>query len=158
MMKPKLAVLILPFALAACGDDGGGEDLDVEGCEHLEEGPYEAVTATADTASAPEVADDHTSYTVTLPVATAGNAGFVRFAADEAGDFIFFLDADVDVELTDADGAVVTPEESATSSDACDTIRGKHTVELEVATYFLELSSPTIDEVNVVIEHGAHTH
>jgi hypothetical protein len=157
MRVAKLATLILPFALAACGGEEE-ENIDVEGCEHLEEGPYEAVTATADTASAPPIADDHTSYTVTLPAGAGGNTGFVSFAADEEGDFIFFLDADVDVEFTDAAAAVVPIEESASSSDACDTIQGKHTLELAVATYYLELTSQTIDEVNVVVEHGAHAH
>lgn len=144
---------ILP-ALLLCVACGGGEPTeenpDLEACEHLEEGPFEEVAAGASADdTAPAIADDHTSYTVTLP-------GFVQFAADEAGDFVFYLDADVDVALTDSSGGAVAAEESATSSEACGTIQGKHTYDLEVGTYFVELSGT--GTVNVVVEHGGHEH
>lgn len=146
--------LLLPLALAACGEDHDHADPDVEGCEHLEGGPFVAVTAEATLGdAAPSVADDHRAYTVTLP---AGDIGHVKFAVAEAGDYLFFLDQPVDVEFSA--GAVITPEQSTTSSPACATIRGRHLVPLGVGTTFLRLSSATIDAVNLVIEPSADDH
>src|SRR5687768_13799878 len=81
------------------GDDGGEESIDVEGCEHLQEGPEVPVTATVDQTDPPAVADDHMRYDVTLVAVTGGNGGFVEFAADEEGDFVFFFDANVAIHI-----------------------------------------------------------
>lgn len=153
-------VHVLPMmflAAAACGDEPTDEDPDVEGCEHLENGPYVAVTASnAPDASAPAVAADHQAYTITLPAGVIGNGGYVSFPVGEAGDYLFFLDQTVTAAFTTSAGAAIAPEESATSSPACATIRGRHLVPLEVGTAFLQLSSETVATVNLVIEPAAH--
>src|SRR5688572_14994746 len=76
MKKKLLAALLMSTALlaTACGDDEE-ENPDVEGCEHLQEGPATAVTATATSENAPAIRADHRRYDVTLVAGNGGNSG-----------------------------------------------------------------------------------
>lgn len=143
------------LGLTGCSDDHDhGDDVDAEACIHLDSGPFQdLVTSETRDSSAPGIADDHVAYTLELP---ASGTGYVFFGAGEAGDFAFFFDQAVDVELTDSAGAVVAPEETATSSPACGTIQLRNVWPLEVGTYYLEVSSTAVPEVNVVVEHLVH--
>ena len=156
-MKALILAFVLCLPLAACGDDPPAEEnVDVEGCEHLQEGPAVPVTATAEAGEAtPEVAGDHMRYDVTLLATADGHRGFIAFAADEATDFVFFLGADVPFAVIDSAGAPVTIESSETSSPVCTDIKGKHTVELGVGTYFLELGPTPETQVGVVVEEAS---
>ncbi|MBE7447590.1 MAG: hypothetical protein HS111_01480 [Kofleriaceae bacterium] len=157
---PVAALLAAALAVGAggCGDDHDDEDPDVEACEHLENGPFAAVTATADTTGAPAIAADHRAYTVTLPAGSGGNTGFVSFAAGEAGDYLFFLDQPATAAFSTAAGPL-TPVQSTTSSPACATIAGRHLIELAVGTTFLQLTSATGTTVNVAVEAATdHAH
>ena len=138
------------FLIAACGEDEPGAD--VEGCEHLQEGPYTTVTATAARdGTAPAVAASHMAYTTTLP---AGAVGYVSFAAAEAADYVVFLDQPVPFTVFDASGAMRAIEASETSSPACAEIRGKHTFELPVGTAYFGLGPSTGTPVNLVVEES----
>ena len=151
--------LLLSVGFAGCGSDDDDEpNIDVEGCEHLKEGPAVAVTAATSTTGAPAVSNDHKRYDVTLVDVTGGKGGSVSFAADEATDFIFFLNADVPVQFLDATGAAATPESSVNSSTVCTDIRKKHTVPLKVGTYALSFGPTTQSAVSVVIEEAGHVH
>jgi hypothetical protein len=149
--------MFLIATAAACGGEDE-PDVDAEGCEHLQEGPYAEVSASATrngTAPPPAVAADHRAYTVTLPLAAIG---YVSFAAAEATDYIVFLDLPAAFAVLDATGARVTLEASATSSPACAAIRGKHTFALPVGTAYFELG-PNMGMLNLVIEEAAgHEH
>jgi hypothetical protein len=140
-------------AAAACGGDEPG--VDTEGCEHLEEGPFEAVTASAARdAAAPSVAPDHKAYTTTLP---AGAVGYVAFPAAEATDYVVFLDKPVPFAVFNSTGGAVTLTASADSSPECATIRGRHTFALQVGTAFFGLGPNMGMPVNLVIEEaGGH--
>lgn len=151
---PLVCVLLVP-ALSACPGPQPHEDDEL--CEHLADGPAEAVTA-ATSGDGPLIADDHTRYDITLAAVTGGNGGTVRFAADEAGEFIIALDAAVPLVVTDGSGATVTAEDTATSSEACTEIRGRHVFDLEVGTYVLRFGPTAETKVGVVVEHGAHDH
>jgi hypothetical protein len=137
--------------------DGGGEDLDAEGCEHMTEGPFVDVTAGADAASAGTVKSDHHAYRVAL---TPGAAGFAQYAADAAGHYVFFLDANVPFEVQDDQGAVVALAESVTDFTACTEVKVKHTVALPtVGTYYLKLGpDATATQVTIVVEAEGHDH
>lgn len=135
--------------LAACGDDPV-EGPDTEGCEHLQDGPFQQLTAGATRdSSAPMIDDDHVAYRVTGP-------GFAFFAPAEAGDYHVFLGAAATLELTGPDGEVITPEETVTGSAACDEIAERLLVPLVVGTTFFELTSA--GEVPIVLEPAAHDH
>jgi hypothetical protein len=148
MTMKRLACLMI--VATACGGADGPDPIDEEACLHLQQGPFQDLTAGADRdSSAPDVSDDHVAYVI-------GGDGFVQVGVGEAGDYLFFYDADVAVEYTDSFGEVVTPEEVVAGSEACDEIARRDVVPLAVGTTFLELSGN--DEVTIVIEHGEHEH
>lgn len=129
--------------------------VDEEGCEHLQSGPSTEVTAVSE-GDGPLVADDHQRYDITLVPLTGGNGGSVRFAADEDGEFIVYLDEDVPLAVTDGSGNPVAAEESSSSSETCTEVRGRIVFDLTVGTYHLHFGPTQASEVGVVIEHGAH--
>jgi hypothetical protein len=147
------ALLVVP----GCGgdDDGEHEDPDVEGCEHLTEGPYQEVTVSAGRdAEAPWVAANHVSYTIGL---LAGAPGYVTYDSTVAGDAYLFLDQSVGVKVFTSDGTEVPLESSATSSEACTQVKGRHVVEVGVGVHYIELTAGGgVASVNLVIEATDH--
>ncbi len=157
MMKKLLSACLLSSALlAGCG--GETNEADVEGCEHLQEGPSAPVTATASTSSAPSVSNDHKRYDITLPAGSAGNGGSVSFASGKATDYVFFLNKGVTLKVTNASGQEVAFEESATASAQCTDIKGRHVAPLQVGTYTLTFGPTTETSVSLVIEETDHAH
>ena len=157
MMKKLLSACLLSSALlAGCG--GEKNEADIEGCEHLQEGPAASVTATAAASGAPAVSNDHKRYDISLPAGSGGNVGSVSFAAAEASDYVFFLGSNVTLKVTSASGETVTFEESATSSMECTAIKGRYVAPLQVGTYTLTLGPTSESSVSLVIEETAHEH
>lgn len=158
MNKKLLAALLMSTALlaTACGDDEE-ENVDVEGCEHLQEGPATAVTATL-TGTPPSVGNDHRRYDITLVDGTDGKTGSVSFAAAEATDYVIFTSADVPLSVRDSSGATVEIEESTKSSSQCTDIKGRHVVPMRVGTHTLTFGPTTASSVSIVIEEAANDH
>lgn len=158
MMKKLLSACLLSSALlVGCG--GENNEADVEGCEHLQEGPSAAVTASASaTGALPSVGNDHKRYDITLPAGSGGNVGSVSFAAAEATDYVFFLGSNVTLKVTNASGQTVSFEESATSSAQCTNIKGRYVAPLQVGTYTLTFGPTSESSVSLVIEETAHEH
>lgn len=159
MNKKLLAALLMSTALlaTACGDDEEEENVDVEGCEHLQEGPATAVTATL-TGTPPSVGNDHRRYDITLADGTGGKTGSVSFAAAEATDYVIFTSADVTLSVRNASGAAVEIEESTKGSSQCTEIKGRHVVPMTVGTHTLTFGPTTASSVSIVIEEAAHDH
>lgn len=157
MNKKLLAALLMSTALlaTACGDDDKTENVDVEGCEHLQKGPSTAVTATI-TGTPPAVGNDHRRYDIALADGTGGKTGSVSFAATEATDYVIFTSADVALSVRDAGGAQVAIEESTKSSSQCTDIKGRHVVPMKVGTYTLTFGPTTAASVSIVIEETSH--
>ena len=153
---------IAPIGTGGGGGDTGpvGAELDPEACEHLTEGPYVEHTATAALETAPDVSAEHTAHTVTLVEFAGQNGGYVAFQAPAAGEYVFFLDTDLPLSIQSSAGGDVPIEAScdpAACSEACTQIVGRHLVDLEVGTYYLELGPTLEDSVNVAHEAvGAH--
>lgn len=168
-LRPRsLSLLLLSsltVALVACpgemsadaGTDAGHEehDVEVELCEHMAEGPVEAVTAGADLAGAPDVSEEHTRFDVAL-IDDGNNMfeGSASFAADEDGEFFVALDADVPLAFFDGSGNAITIEATEDGSDVCDDVGVIHTIDLAVGTVELRFGPTGAAEVRVVIEHG----
>ena len=153
MSKKILSACLLSSALLiACNN---ANEADVEGCEHLKEGPASAVTATAATSGAPAVSNDHKRYDITLPAGTGGNVGSVSFASAKASDYVLFLGADVPVKVTGSSGDVAF-EETAKASEQCTEVKGRHVVPLGVGTYTLTFGPTTQTSVSLVIEETSH--
>ena len=152
--------LVLSTLTLGCSETH--ENPDGEACEHLKGGPAAAPapapTAAATADAAPAVAADHQRYDVTLIDVAGGKGGFVKYAASEATDYIFFLGADVPVEFLDAANAPVAPEASASNSTGCAEIKGRHLVPFEVGTYALRFGPTTQTTVSIVVEGAGHDH
>lgn len=151
------------LALAGCADDTTAApdelaELEADVCEHFAEGPILAVTAGADAASAVDVTGSHTRFDITLADVTGGKGGFVSIAIDEATEYAIFVGADVDVKVTDATGAVVTPEETFVGSDVCAAIGASYHMDLEVGTYTVEIGPTTETLVQLVYVEPGHDH
>jgi hypothetical protein len=156
MSKKLLSACLLSSALLiACGDTN---EADVEGCEHLKEGPNAAVTATAPTNNAPavSVSNDHKRYDITLPAGTNGNVGSVSFAVSEASDYVLFLGSDVPVVVNGPNGQAVAFEESAKSSEECTEVKGRYVVPLPVGTSIITFGPTSQASVSLVIEETSH--
>lgn len=154
MMRKLLSACLLSSALlAGCGEKN---EADVEACEHLQEGPAAAVTATASASGAPAVSNDHKRYDITLPAGSGGNVGSVSFAAAEATDYVFFTGSNVTLKVTSASGQEVTFEESATSSVECTNVKGRYVAPLQVGTYTLTFGPTSDSTVSLVIEETNH--
>ena len=111
-------------------------------------GPYVAITATTSRdGSTPVVAADAKAYTVTL---TATGFGYVKFAAS-AGAHTLYLDRGVMVSALEGAGTPATLS-SATGSDACAAIKGRHGVTLGAGTVFFGLASDGGAPVNLVVD------
>ena len=92
---------------------------------------------------------------MTLAAAAGGQAGHVTFASGKAGEYIFFTSAAVTLQLRNATLVDVPAEISAASISECTDVKGRHVFDLQVGTYVVALSSPTIDKVSLVVEGGA---
>jgi len=150
--KTPFLLPLLALAMTACPGPAK-ETPDDEGCEHLQNGPAMAVTATSAAAGAPSVSDDHKRYDVTLP---SGAAGYASFAPSKAGDYIFFLDQAVPFAVQNAAGAAVAIESSSLTGAKCTEVKGRHVLELAVGTYRLVFGpSSSVSKVGLVIEEDA---
>lgn len=121
-----------------------------EGCEHMDEGPFNNVAAAADDTGALEaISDTHTRHDVTLVELTdmAGSyAGYVEFEATEEGDYYFFLSADVPFEVQGGD------LESTGDVSECDEVVKEFVYELSVGTYTVYIGPTTETAVGIVVE------
>jgi FAD/FMN-containing dehydrogenase len=158
-MKTQLSSALLAslLALSACAP-AVEEGPDVEGCEHLQEGPATAVTASASATSAPAVSNDHKRYDVALGDVAGGRGGSVSFAVSEAGDYVLFLGRDVPVRVSAPGGATVEAEERLTSSPVCTEVKVRATYALGVGTHTLTFGPTSEASVSLVLEEAAHAH
>ncbi|MDY7224848.1 hypothetical protein [Hyalangium rubrum] len=153
-LKLLSAALLSTALLIGCGDEE--ENIDVEGCEHLKEGPSSTVNASATTTNLSQVKDDHRRYDISLVDVTGGKGGSVSFSATEEADYVLFTGADVQVAIKDANGQTVAIEDSKTSSSECAEIKGRHTIPMKVGLHTLTFGPTPQASVSVVIEAAAH--
>lgn len=163
MRRLSLLALLPLAALVACDDhdhddehEHEHEDLVAEACEHGAEGPFQAITA-ADPADAPAIQGyTHTRIDITLAAGPDGNGGSVAFNVSEAGDYAFFLTADLPLAFT-ADGTELAIEDSEVV-DACEAIAVQHTVELPAGEVILTFGPTSASDVGLVFEAADHEH
>lgn len=131
------------------GDEKPGADA----CEHLEQGPIQAVTA--GTAASPvALANAHTRYDLTM-----SGSGFASIAVGKAGDHYVFFDSSVTVAVKDGAGNPVAPEQSGTSDADCALVKTWFLYELGVGTYTFEITPQGGATLVKLVYFGAdHTH
>ncbi|MFN3201942.1 MAG: hypothetical protein ACE366_26285 [Bradymonadia bacterium] len=148
------------------GGEGGhtGFDEVALACDHMEGGPFTDVTLGGD--EAPDVTPPHTHYRLTLADNGDGTfGGMVHFHPQAASEYIFMLTAEVPIEITDAEGNVLSPEMSANTPEQCPA--AAHVMELDfpAGMHMIRLGPAPSADVGLVIhqpgmshDHGGHDH
>jgi hypothetical protein len=153
------ACLLAALALFGCsGEEPEAENPNAEACEHITEtdGAVALTAASTASASAPEIRSDHQRYDVALAASGSGRSGYVAFAVAEAGDYIFFTDAPVQLTVKSPAGADVIAESSAASIPECAEVKGRHVYPLGVGTHVIGVSGSAARVGFVVEGHAAH--
>ena len=147
-----IALTLAPLSCGGAEDPMMGPEHEACGAMGAAAGPTE-IAAGADSSSSAPAVEDHTAYHVSL---TAGAAGYVRYTAAEAGDFLVFLSEDEAPTLTDEAGTTVVSEADA-AVGMCSELSHSWTYPLAVGVYYLGFDAPTVDtEVSLVIAEGGH--
>ncbi len=174
-LKYALALSFL-FTTTACGDEenhdnheenhenhDSEENPHEEACLHMQNGPSEAITANAekDLSALPDATKEHTRVDITLVTGAdfgEDNGGYVRYEAEETGDYAIFVSADVALEITDGDTTIAFEEEGEAVTE-CTEVSVANLVELEAGkSYQIKIGPTSETEVRLVIEHGEHEH
>lgn len=157
--------LFLLFSFSQCDNNTAPENeesLDAHVCEHLENGPSNAITAidTADIGTAPVIGvADHHRYDVTLLSDASDYSGWAKFSVDEEGHHFIYLSEAVTITVYEPDGSTeVTAEYEHDHSQDCALIHGKYEFHLEIGTYFIFFEPAAENQVNVVIAKDHHDH
>lgn len=131
-------------------------EADVEACEHMNDGPSVAVTATLDAHAAPDVSEGHKRYDLTLVAQNGQYEGKVQYNSEEEADYVLFFNQDVKLEIRNGQDELVEPEESSSSSAACGSIKARYVVHMGVGPHTLHLGPTAASTVSLVIEETAH--
>jgi hypothetical protein len=161
-MNVRTCVLLASLSLLpACGAHGL-EEIEAEACEHLEEGPFEPLAASADAEGAPSADQTHVSYELTLLEQGDGSfGGFVAFESEEGGDHYVFSDAPLQLTFSGEDGAQLAVEsrcESEPCSETCALVAERYQVDLPVGRTVIEVRGATSAEASLLVEAGEHDH
>jgi len=151
-MKHSSAVLLSVALLVGCGENPP----DTDACEHLQEGPASAITASANETGAPLVNNDHRRYDLSLIDGAGGKGGSVSFAVTEANDYTLFLTEIVPVNLKDANGQRIEVVASGTNSFECSEVERRHMFALPVGTYTLTFGPTMVGSLSLVIVGAEH--
>lgn len=152
---------------AACGGDDHDEiDPALDACEHMIEGPNQAITAASDAGSdAPDTAPDHTRFDIALsqpgdPENDQVENGQVDLVIARAGEHILYLDQEVPITVLGPDGSELPVQTTERNVEACVEVDlVGHTFDLEVGTHTLRFGPTDRTQVRmVVIAAGDHDH
>ncbi len=145
------------IGLVACTEEAApaaAEDPAAEACEHLAEGPAQAVAAKTTDAAAelPDVSTSHTRFDVTLPADVSGTyAGYVKFLAPAAGSYLLVANAAVPIQVIDSAGKAVAPT-AQVAVGACAAVKTQLELPLGVATYRVKVGPHTQPLVGLLFE------
>jgi hypothetical protein len=137
------AVALCLSLVAGCSDDSE-ESLDVEGCEHLQQGPA------VPTASGGAVGDDHQRYDLTLNT-SADPAGVVTFASSREDNYFVFLSKNVPLTVRQG-GKEIAPTGLVEGSPECAEIAARWEFHMGVGTHELVFGPTSETSVSIVIE------
>ncbi len=123
------------------------DELEEHACLHVQNGPDRAVTATQQTQNAPDVSRSHTRFNISLP----HNQNYVAFTPPTSGDYIFLLNQNLPVKITNSSGGEISLMSG--SSATCPSAVKKVLAELNNGTYYLQFSGGS-GAVNLVVERA----
>lgn len=152
------ASLLICAPLAACGhdhDDHEAVDQVAEGCKHMEFGPDIAVDATAAAMSTIETV--HTRYLVTLEAEGDAFVGMITY--DTAGGMHYLMfDEAVDLAITDASGATVTPSMVESDPASCDLAAVVYHVMLAEGSHAFDIGGAADASLQMVVHVAGAMH
>lgn len=151
--------------LSACDSHGHGhdhgDDVFAEICEHLEQGPAQAVTASTDPDAAPSVDAEHTRFDVSLASDGSGQyGGYVQRAVGNT-DQIVALDADVPYTVFGPDGNEIPMHHNLSTQTECGLAVSVRHFEMPIGTVRIAFGPTATDSFSMVVEasdHGADEH
>lgn len=154
-------VCISLLAMAGCGGDEEEAEVspEADACEHMIEGPNQAVTSIADIAAdAPDLDEEHVRFDVDLAGDGTMRTGYVDLVIGDAEEHMVFLSADVPMTLRDADGNELAPEATQNAIAECTEVAVGYTFDFAVGTYHMELGPTELAQVQVVFFHPGGEH
>jgi hypothetical protein len=145
----RILLTLAALVTVACGAD---TDLETAFCEGLEAPAARSVNATSTPEGAADVTDD---ARVDIQLAPIGDqfAGFVTYRPDEAGRFAFGLSDDVGFVVRDQAGNEIAIDASVPSS-MCEALAIRHTVQLGLGTYTIELGPTDVETIGIIAEES----
>lgn len=151
--------LSLCLAATACSSDDDEVTPEADACEHMADGPSEAVTAAAaSTDDGPDVGEHHTRFDITLVASGTDYVGFVDVVAEEAGEMLIFSDGDTAMKLWNGTTEIAAEATNANVTE-CSEVTMSRTFDVEVTTYTLELGPTDQTSISLVFgEAGGHDH
>lgn len=143
-------------------DEPAAESQSADACEHMVDGPFEAVSATIDAGEAgPALTETHTRYTIALsadPADPGSRIGYVDVVVDEPGELSVYLDAPVPLSVTAPSGDELAAEASEDSIAECIEVAMSHTYDVTVGTYRVRLGPTDREEASLVLITAGHGH
>ena len=144
---------------AAHGGAGGeaGFDEVAVACDHLEGGPFTDVTFDGDTT--PDVTPPHTHYRITLAADEDGSyGGVMHFHPEAESHYIFMLNADVPLEITDGAGVVLHPTETMEAPAQCPEATRALMYSVPAAMHMIRIGPSAVESVGLVIHQPSAAH
>jgi len=150
------------FLAAACSpgemdmDAGPTEDeLNVEACEHMADGPFNEIAASADGMNLASMSAGHTTHRITTADIGDGNkGGSVEFESVMEMNHTFWLNHHFDMKFIAADDSEAMLVKSVHEVTECDEVAMFHTFMLSVGTYTVEVGPTQMDVLDITWEHG----
>lgn len=125
------------------------DELEEHACLHVQNGPDRAISASAQIQGAPDASRSHTRFNISLP----NNQNYVAFTPPTSGDYIFLLNQNLPVKITNSSGGEISLMSG--SSATCPSAVKKVIAELNNGTYYLQFSGGS-GAVNLVVERAEH--
>ena len=129
--------------------------VDAEGCEHMQEGPSQAVEANLPSMSRTPatIKPGHQRWDVSLLAEGGARQGTLTLENDKAGDVAIYLNKDLPLVLRQSGQADPVPFKSVVKAvDACTAVKARYVATLGVGVYWVDLGPHTEASVNMVVE------
>lgn len=129
--------------------------VDADGCEHLQEGPSQAVEANLPSMSRmpATIKPGHQRWDVSLLAEGGARQGTLTLENDKAGDVAIYMSKDLPLMLRQSGQAGPVPFKSVVKAvDACGAVKARYVATLGVGLYWVDLGPHSEASVNMVVE------
>ena len=156
-LSPKIPAFLAAWSLLGCAAEPApvaADDPAAEACEHLTDGPAQAVVAktTSVAAELADVSKSHTRFDVTLPADASGTyAGYVKFLAPTAGGYLLVANALVPMQVLDSGGSALVPVSTVVAS-ACPAAKTQLELMFGISTYRVKIGPISQAVVGLLFE------